>query len=54
MINAKNQLNLLMKSLEKFQICPGISAENYLDQLLESNNTPVYKMGTVEYSWKQY
>ena len=42
-VHDKNQLNLLMKSLEKFQICPGISAENYLDQLPESNNTPVYK-----------
>ena len=39
----KNQLNLLTKCLEKFQICPGVSVENYLDQLPETNNTPVYK-----------
>ena len=38
-VHDKNQLNVLMKSLEKFQICPGICAENYLDQLPESNNT---------------
>ena len=32
-VHDKNQLSLFMKFLEKFQICRGVSTENYLDQL---------------------
>ena len=42
-VHDKNQLYLLMKSLEKLQVCSGVSVENYQDLLPDNDNTPVYK-----------
>jgi hypothetical protein len=41
-VHERKQLHLLMKSLEKFKICPGLSTENYLSILPDSLSTPIF------------
>ena len=42
-IHCKNQLYLVMKSLEKLNICSGILVEKYMSLLSEDNTSPVFK-----------
>ena len=39
----RKQLHLLMKSLERFTICPGLSTENYHSILPDNLSTPIFK-----------
>jgi hypothetical protein len=41
-VHERKLLHLLMKSLEKFKICPGLSTENYLSILPDSLSTPIF------------
>ena len=41
-VHERKQLHLLMNSLEKFKICPGLSTENYLSILPDSLSTPIF------------
>lgn len=47
-VHDKNQLCSLMKYLEKFHLCPGVSVENYQDFIPDSDNIPLYKTSNGE------
>lgn len=42
-INQRNQLHLLMKTLQNLKLCPGFSTENFLNILPASLSTPIFK-----------
>ena len=42
-VQNKNQLYMLMNSLEKLNICSGVLAEKYKNLLPENNASPVFK-----------
>ena len=42
-IPERKQLHMLMKSLERFKICPGLSTDNYQSILPDNLSTPIFK-----------